>query len=237
MNSLKCIAPHKLKEGDQIAFFDGEASPAVIRHIAQCRSCQAEVAQLESKSIQMTRMLFRCRCPDMDTLLLYGSAGLSQGQLKRTREHVQICAACQLEMGKITQPFFEEKIADFLGDVRGKFQVAMNRVASTKYPQLAFRGEKQHESYETGRYQILLSKLPPISAADLWQIEGQVTCPETPLIHWVGHVLLAVENGREWVTELDEFGSFSFDNVRSGSYALYFMLAEETVMIDEFMIP
>ncbi len=236
MTVLECIAPNELEEGDQIAYIDGEASRSIIRHIEQCKACLQEVASLEHGAFLLTDAMFRNQCPDMDTLLLYSSSLLSQGKLKKTREHVHSCLECLKEMKVITQPFFEDKLAGFLGDVRKKFYIAMKPVPAKRPFQLAFRGNEQHESYVAGRYQILLNKLPPISMADLWQIEGQIICPEDPLTHWSGHALLTSTGEEDLQTELDEFGSFSFGNVQSSEYIFYFVLAEETIMIDHIMV-
>ncbi len=42
----RCLAPTEIQEGDLLAYVEGEASPAVARHIARCPVCAAEVAGL-----------------------------------------------------------------------------------------------------------------------------------------------------------------------------------------------
>ncbi len=236
MKTIKCIAPQELEEGDQIAYIDGEASPLVISHINQCPFCQQEVAILAHEVLLLTDAMFRPQCPDMDMLLLYSHSMISQGELQSIRRHVHTCLDCQTEMAALVQPFFEDKIADFLTTVRRKFHVALKPAPSPRAAQLVFRGDSEQESYSADKYQILLNKLPPIGTADFWQIEGQITCPEDPFIEWVGHVLLTLAGEEVAQAVLDEFGSFAFQNLQLSSYALYFVLPENTVMIDQIMV-
>lgn len=39
----RCNAPQEIQEGDLLAYIEGDASPVVIRHIAQCAACAREV--------------------------------------------------------------------------------------------------------------------------------------------------------------------------------------------------
>lgn len=53
----RCIAPVEIREGDLVAFLEGEASATVARHIALCPACAAEVAALRSVESLLGRAL------------------------------------------------------------------------------------------------------------------------------------------------------------------------------------
>lgn len=47
----QCIAPQEIQEGDLLAYIEGDASPAVVRHIAHCTACAAEVESLREVDV------------------------------------------------------------------------------------------------------------------------------------------------------------------------------------------
>jgi len=47
----QCIAPQEIQEGDLLAYIEGDASQAVVRHIARCTACAAEVESLREVDV------------------------------------------------------------------------------------------------------------------------------------------------------------------------------------------
>ena len=47
MTADRCIAPAEIQEGDLLAYLEGDETMAIVSHIARCRFCQQELAELE----------------------------------------------------------------------------------------------------------------------------------------------------------------------------------------------
>ena len=47
----RCIAPQEIQEGDLLAYIEGEASSAVVRHVAHCAACAQEVQSLREVDV------------------------------------------------------------------------------------------------------------------------------------------------------------------------------------------
>ena len=78
-----CIAPQEMKEGDLVAFIEGEASPLVQVHLVRCRACQLEAESLQLLLQQVRPGYDRAACPDAEAHPTVGSNAANMHQRNR----------------------------------------------------------------------------------------------------------------------------------------------------------
>lgn len=240
-----CVAPQEIKEGDLLAFAEGEAPPAVRAHIARCLYCTQEVAALQQMDSLFAAALYRPDCPETDQLLRYQAGLLSQTETKRIKQHVKGCHDCQAELAELVGEPSLSRLTRLATAVSQSLKEAGKQVidavllASQPRPALALRGEsQQHAVYQAGPYQIVLAKVPPLAAGPGvlgWQIEGQLMAANGGELN--GRVSL--QWGEEPIASdnLDEFGYFVLEQVPPGTYTLQIELASSLVSLADLTIP
>src|SRR5688500_12617448 len=100
----ECVAPDKIKEGDLLAFLEGEAPAAVQAHVARCLHCRNEVTVLQQMNTLFAAALGdeRANCPETDELLQYQAGLLNQARQQRVQVHLKTCDYCQDELAELS---------------------------------------------------------------------------------------------------------------------------------------
>jgi len=249
-----CVAPHEIQDGDLMAFLDSEASTLVVDHLNRCPACQADTGDLAALAGEMGAALFRVACPPVDDLLAYQANLLGLGEQAQIRLHVQGCAHCQLELAELAaipqsaaQAVTQAPVtlSDQLRRV-GKRLMDAVLVTPPAQSALQLRGDEQTRLvYEAGGFRVILAKVPPMVAENIWQIEGQMMAESDAaqaLLDRPGALAISLVAGDQAggvVAEdvVDEVGFFFLEGVTAGLFTLRIETPDETIQIKDFKIP
>jgi anti-sigma factor RsiW len=238
----ECIAPEEIREGELLAFAEGEAPPAVRDHVARCPACAEEAASLQQMNLLFAAAYYRAECPESELLLRYQAGLLAPAENKRVQRHVKSCQDCQAELVALageSPPSALNRlgtaVSQSLKEI-GRQVIEAVLLPNQMQPALALRGEsQQHAVYQAGPYQIILAKVPPVAVRNVWQVEGQLTGDDSEEMN--GRVSL--QRGEELVASdnLDEFGFFALEEVPPGRYTLQIEVASSLVSLADLTIP
>ncbi len=236
----KCIAPHKIMDGDLITYIDGEASGKIKRHIRNCAYCTAVIAELKVLDISFQQAIYREKCPDMDMLLLFQSGLLSKTESYAIKLHADDCLYCQHELQQLSLEPVHSKAAVSLKDqIKTAGKKIIEGILLPPSPEVAtvLRGRvKQEQIYEAENYRLIIVKHFPIADEMIWQIEGQLIHQDYQSIPIQGQLTIRKED--EIINQdIDEFGYFNIENLGPGNYDLQVELESQTIVIKDFTIP
>ena len=247
-----CIAPDQIREGDLLAFLDGDAPAQVADHLDRCPACRTDLAQLADTSAFLGGALFRMACPPTEDLLAYQTNLLGRGDTAQIDLHVQGCPYCQAELAELAAVPLPApaptRLADRLRHA-GRRLIDAVRVTPAAQPVLQLRGDEQtSQIYQAGDFQIILAKVPPMVAEDIWQIEGQLMAEsdaaqahleEPDALRAVLRPTGAGDEAAESVAEdvVDDLGFFLLEGLTSGTYVLEITTPDAVLRIEDFTIP
>jgi anti-sigma factor RsiW len=222
-----------LREGDLLAFLDGEAGPATARHIATCARCQGELRGLRAADALLSATLARADCPAPELLLRYQAGLLPAEEGRAAAAHLAGCAECTADLALIASPPEPSAIGSA---ARAGARLLRALLQPTPPPALALRGaeEGRRQVYAVEGYQVLLATTPGRSATGPAQLEGQIFA-QVPAA--LGSAELRSGEAVVATAEVDELGFFAFDAVAPGSYALTLDLGEAHIQIEALKVP
>ncbi len=247
-----CVAPNEIHDGDLLAYLDGAASTAVTDHLGRCTACQVDVADLAALDTELVAALFRAACPPTEDLLAYQVNLLGTGEQAQIRLHVQGCAHCQ---GELTELAAVPAIVSALSLPARVFDAGRRwldalLVVPAAQPALQLRGNEQSSQvYQAGPFQIILAKVPPVVAENIWQVEGQLLARDHSdaagdLANFLSQadvqITLLKENPAPIPVAqdtVDDLGFFLLEGVESGVYALQIDTPTTTIRLADFKIP
>lgn len=223
-----------LREGDLLAYLDGEARPAAAAHIAGCPRCQEELAGLRAAAALLGAALDRAACPEPERLLRYQAGLLGAGEAGEVARHAAGCADCAAELALLAAPP-ELSPAERLA--RAGVRVVRALLQPGPPPALALRGRAipaRRAHFAGEGYQILVVVEPGHPAGGRFQIEGQVLAPDGAR---AGAARLSGSAQEEQEAEVDDLGFFAFDDVGPGAYTLAVALAGAHVVTEILVVP
>jgi anti-sigma factor RsiW len=223
-----------LREGDLLAYLEGEAPPAAARHIAACPLCRAELSGLRAADALLSAALARADCPAPELLLRYQAGLLGAEEAGALAAHLATCADCTAELLLLETPP-TPSAAGSLARAGGRLLKALLQPAAP--PALALRGEgpsARQAVYAVEGYQLLLATMPGRPATGPAQLEGQLLAPGATATGtarlWAGEAAVAE-------AEVDELGFFAFDGVTPGSYTLTLDLGADRIIVESLAVP
>lgn len=232
MTKDRCINPSEIKEGDLIAYLHGDASPAVIEHIAHCVSCAGQVEQLRMVDAQLLAAFYRDACPAAEVLADFVLRRLPAAERLRVAAHVRCCMSCSEEMEAV-RDLADEEPPSLLARLREALALALvaRPVALVAAP---VRGESWQRRFEVEDFIITLS----FQAGSL---TGRVRRRDVPSkTDYSGQAcLLSEELGTEEEipsSKIDKRGRFQFAAPSVGSYALLLQSGEQNVALETIQI-
>lgn len=223
-----------LREGDLLAYLEGEAPPALARHIVACPRCQAELAGLRAADALLSAALARADCPAPELLLRYQAGLLSAGESEPVARHLSACADCAAELALLAAPPAPSPVGA-LARAGGRLLRALLQPAAP--PALALRGDEpgaRQLAYAVEGYQLLLASAPGRPATGPAQLEGQLLAPDEPA---AGTARLLAGARAVAEAEIDELGFFAFDGVTPGHYTLAIDVGEDRIVIEALEVP
>lgn len=249
-----CIAPNEIQDGDLLAYLDNAASALVTDHLGRCAACQADAVDLAALDTELVAALFRAACPPAEDLLAYQVNLLGAGEQAQIRLHVQACLHCQSELADLAAVPAIVSTLSLPARVfdAGRRWLDAVLVMPAVQPALQLRGNEQSSVvYQAGPFQIILAKVPPVVAENIWQIEGQLletASPDEPgdladLLNRADiQITLLRENSAPSPTPVaqdtvDDLGFFLLEDVESGDYVLQIDTPTTTIRLADFKIP
>jgi hypothetical protein len=92
---------NNIREGDLLAYIEGEAPPELVRRIESSAVLMVQVTALREMAALFTRALFRAGCPDVDLLLQYEAGLLTGTEAETVSQHLATCPYCSQEADEI----------------------------------------------------------------------------------------------------------------------------------------
>lgn len=231
-----CVAPNEMREGDLLAFLDGEATPGVVTHLARCAACAAEAAELTGAQALLHGAQWRAACPAPDDLLLYQANLLSRRSRRQVKDHLAHCRACQADVARLAlpeptltpQPSLLDRLRQTGARIMTTWQPLMPQ------PVMALRGAAQPlRQFLADPYFVTLKTSPAQSPDGGTRLEGQLGLVNGQLLPAAERqVGLLLDAEMIAVTALDELGFFAFDALPAGVYRLQFMLTDGALLIE-----
>lgn len=249
----QCIRPGALQEGDLLAYLDGDAPSQVAQHLDDCAVCRAELAELTDLSGFFGGALFRMACPPAEDLLGYQANLLGLGDRREIDLHLHTCAHCQAELAELaavpsaTAPAPAPGLGDRLRQA-GRRLIDAVLITPATQPVLQLRGDERASLiYQAGDFQVILAKVPPVVAENIWQIEGQLMAesPEAQrLIDTLGSLTVRLLGPGDPASApvlnedvVDDLGFFSLEGVTSGTYTIEIAMPDADMHFQNFTIP
>lgn len=237
-----CVAPEELKPGDLMACVEGRAALSVVRHVSRCSACAAELKVLADGEAQVTAALFRSRCPDGETLLLYQSDLLDALEKDAVRRHILTCQYCPEELGELASEELtpvspasnrkpvSERIVNRIQQLGRELLVGVR--LAVEGSGLVLRGEQSSSRrYQAGPYELLVACMPPSLPGQPWEVSGQLVGADPAVLESSEAQLL---RGEAIVSRdsLDEFATFLLSVRSLDGLSLRLELPEATILID-----
>jgi anti-sigma factor RsiW len=223
-----------LREGDLLAYLEGEAPPALARHIAACPRCQAELAGLRAADALLSVALTRADCPAPELLLRYQAGLLSASESEPVARHIAACEDCAAELALLEAPPAPSAVG---GLARAGVRLLRALLQPAPPPALALRGDEpaaRQLAYAIEGYELLLATAPGRPAMGPAQLEGQLLAPDAPA---TGTARLLAGESTVAEAEIDELGFFAFEQVSPGSYSLLLDLGATQIVVEPLAVP
>jgi anti-sigma factor RsiW len=218
-----------------MACIDGDVSPNVKEHFAECARCASEVAKLAQTQARLVEKLYRVSCPSPEALGEYGLAIVSEPDRVAIARHVLDCPRCAEEL---------QVLRDFLGHAKATpaghslRERAARIIATLVQPPLqpagAFRGSGDSAglAFQAGALAVQLSHIPA-APPPLATMMGLIWNDADSDADLTGAAHLLVADGVEARAEIDHLGNFCIESITAGVYQLELFVAGQVVVIED----
>jgi anti-sigma factor RsiW len=221
-----------VREGDLLAYLDGEAALALARHIAECPICTSDLAAFAELDARFSTALLRADCPSAETLLEFSAALLAPQQARQLTEHLTSCADCRAELSLIAAPA-ALSLAERVVQSGARVLRAVLMPPPTLTP--ALRGDApEQRRYTVAGYDLLLAIVPPLAPGGHFMIEGQLGGDQIDAVP--GEVRLLLDELEVRADTVDELGFFAFDAIAPAIYTLQLQLGDTVVQVDALIV-
>lgn len=226
---MACDTMSHFPDETLLMVLDGEADPAVVRHVDQCADCTASVQQLRQTSTALLASLFRAACPPSLQLGDYSIGLLPARESALIDSHLASCLHCSAELRQldafmaqpdlVIEPPRRERIA---GPVRVLIARLSSGLNSLGQPAMtpafaALRGSVEGPlTYEAGGYRAVVEVDQDLDRPDRRSLTGLLMGPA------VGGVTVELwRNGQRLAaTAVDAHGNFELLRLEPGDYEL-----------------
>jgi hypothetical protein len=229
----ECIDPTQIKEGDLIAYVDGEADDRVIEHVASCPACAEKAEQLRKTSHTLLDRFYRSDCPAPEVLGQYMLGLLTPEEKLRVAAHLRGCPLCSRELKTLErEEHLGQTLMDVLHGVVEVFEAVL--VPQPRLRPAAVRGQGERQfAYQAEGVEVLLGFQPTARGTRRGTLLGAVvesgTAPSD--VAWIIPL-----GGTPSKVEIDSLGSFAFEDITPGDYDLVIRIGERGILLREVVI-
>ena len=263
---MECSEPGTIRDEEMWAYLAGElVRPTVQRHLAQCPSCSAKLADFRQVEHALTRKLYRWDCPANQELGDYHLGLLNSERTMAVKLHLSSCILCSAEIATLSQflandPVLVERVSvqpslsnnhviravkPVVSHLRDVSSGQIRRIIATflpPQPRLAFQREVASteawpRSYSAEDFNISIQLDRGASRRDSLQLIGFVTHRGSSLESLQGiPVVLTSQKHTVYKQNIDELGNFVFSSISPASYTLELQLPDCTIVIEQLPV-
>ena len=263
---MECSEPGTIHDEEMWAYLAGElVRPTVQRHLAQCPSCSAKLADFRQCEHSLTRKLYRWDCPANQELGDYHLGLLNSERTMAVKLHLSSCILCSAEIATLSQflandPVLVERVSvqpslsnnhviravkPVVSHLRVVSSGQIRRIIATflpPQPRLAFQREVASteawpRSYSAEDFNISIQLDRGASRRDSLQLIGFVTHRGSSLESLQGiPVVLTSQKHTVYKQNIDELGNFVFSSISPASYTLELQLPDCTIVIEQLPV-
>jgi anti-sigma factor RsiW len=221
--SENCVDPTEIQEGDLMAYVDGVAEEAVVRHVRRCPACARQVQVLAGLGAALTVNLYRHTCPEPDQMIAYQQGELEGNEKLAVAQHLRQCPHCARELADLAR---EERAS-----LRERLRAAIETLEAVLVPPRAQgaavggagggRPPPAARVYRAGEIEIILSWQAVWAQPDRWDLSGQVRV-EGRVLEMIGGARVELYRGAGLIAivAVDSGGRFAFAGVEPADYDL-----------------
>jgi anti-sigma factor RsiW len=230
--SENCVDPTEIQEGDLMAYVDGVAEEAVVRHVRRCPACAHRVQALAGLGAALTANLYRRTCPKPDQLIAYQQSELEGNEKLVVAQHLRQCPHCARELADLAR---EERAS-----LRKRLRVAIETLEAVLVPPraqvAAVRDAEATRTaprvYRAGEIEIILSWQAVWAQPNQWDLSGQV-CVEGWAPETIGGAWVELYRGADLIAiaAVDSGGRFAFAGVEPADYDLCLLWENRDIKI------
>ncbi|NJN65936.1 MAG: carboxypeptidase regulatory-like domain-containing protein [Chloroflexaceae bacterium] len=232
--------PCQFDEETLLDYLEDRVSDNLRATIESTPDCLARVHQLRRTIARIEQMLYRCTCPDVETLLDYQEHRLSGTDYLIIHAHVTGCPHCQAEITTMNA-MDEVEVPLMPAPPFAAVQQGIRRlVEAVARPKTALGVLGSSVIYESPHLHMDLSTERMTGAMRNWMLTGDVRTPERlpagSLVEAVQVQRIDQPDQPPIAATLDEDGSFVIAGLRSGVYRLHLLTTREEIVIRELHI-
>lgn len=230
----ECVNPALIKEGDLLAYVEGEANAEVRGHVERCPACAGQVAQLRYTSQALLSLVYRADCPAPEVLGQYQLDLLSSDEQVLVAAHLRACSHCTRELNELVTA--EDSLSQMILQViQRAVRVVEGTLVPTSRPHPAgVRGwETRQRAYHGAGLDVLVGFQPSVPGGAKGAVVGAILQAEAVA---GGQVWLFQEGTEPLSNSVDEMGSFAFEGVAPGTYNLALEVGEEALLLREVVV-
>ena len=230
----ECTDPAAIKEGDLMAYLEGDADERVREHVERCPACAAKVARLRETGQALLTLMYRTDCPASEILGQYHMDLLSPAEKLEVAAHVRPCPHCARELKELTNA---EEVEDSLTHiVLHVLQNVVQTVEATMVPRghpypVGARGTEAGQPafhFYGADVDVLVGFQPTAVTATTRTLLGAVV--QTEAVSG-GHAWLFQEGEKPLSSPVDHLGTFTFEGIPSGEYDLALEVGQKALLM------
>lgn len=203
-----------------MAYVDGTAGKAVIRHIRRCPACAQQAEELAALQALLKAKLYRFSCPTSEQLIAYRQGELQGGEKLLAAQHLRQCPHCARELAALAR---SERRA---GLIRAAIKVWKAAPAALRAQAAGVRSVPETappppQIHRMGEVEVIISQVPSRTFSHRWDISG--------LVHIAGRVPETISGARVElyrgegliaITTVGPHGHFTFKGMEAGDYEI-----------------
>ncbi len=229
-----CINPAEIREGDLLAFAEGQASIEVRDHIQRCPYCASQARQFGRLDQRLQAGLYRTACPPASALARWQLHLLPTSEELQVAAHVRLCLHCTRELKELAA-VDDDLLSALLERLTGvtRWLDATLRTA-TPVP-AGMRGiSAPQRRYKTPNLDIFVGSQV---GSDGHRLMGRLRPPTGTQTAVEGIEILLVHQGQVLSSQTtDSRGHFYFSKLSPGQYDLGFGWQQQAVMIRDMEV-
>ena len=209
---MACDTFTQFPDGALLMVLDGEADPALIRHIDQCADCTARLRQLRQTNSALRTSLFRAACPPSLQLGEYSVGLSSASETTLIETHLAMCPHCAAELRQldafmalpdlVVEPSRPQPLGERVQVLIARLVSGLNSIGQPAMTPAfaALRGSIEGPvTYEAGQYRAVIEIDGDLDRPDRYALTGLLIGPAVGGVSvelWRGGQRLATTAGR-----------------------------------------